>query len=163
LIQKQTTLPKRIIRSALNGVLVQEKDTKVEGQEDFKVVTKVAPTAAEIEDLIFANKIVKHTKSNTIVYAKNKQLCASGVGQTSRVDATKQAIEKAQSFGFDLKGAVMSSDAFFPFPDCVELAHNAGITAVVQPGGSIKDQLSIDYCDNNNMAMIMTGTRHFKH
>ena len=117
----------------------------------------------ELEDLLFASKLCKHTKSNTIVLAKNKQLCASGTGQTSRVDALNQAIHKAQSFNFDLNGAVMASDAFFPFPDCVEIANNAGITAVIQPGGSIKDQLSIDYCNENNMAMVMTGTRHFKH
>lgn len=163
LIQKQTELPKKQIRTALNGVLVQDKDLKVETAEDFKPVTEKKPTAQEIEDLIFANKLVKHTKSNTIIFAKNKQLYASGVGQTSRVDATKQAIDKAKEFGFDLQGAVMSSDAFFPFPDCVELASKAGITAVVQPGGSIKDQLSIDFCNNNGIAMVMTGTRHFKH
>ena len=163
LIQKQTELPKKQIRTALNGVLVQDKDLKVETAEDFKPVTEKKPTTQEIEDLIFANKLVKHTKSNTIIFAKNKQLYASGVGQTSRVDATKQAIDKAKEFGFDLQGAVMSSDAFFPFPDCVELASKAGITAVVQPGGSIKDQLSIDFCNNNGIAMVMTGTRHFKH
>ncbi|MBT8319213.1 MAG: bifunctional phosphoribosylaminoimidazolecarboxamide formyltransferase/IMP cyclohydrolase PurH, partial [Gramella sp.] len=112
---------------------------------------------------VFASKICKHTKSNTIVLAKNKQLCASGTGQTSRVDALTQSIEKARSFEFDLYGAVMASDAFFPFPDCVEIAGNAGITAVIQPGGSIKDQLSIDYCNENNISMVMTGTRHFKH
>jgi phosphoribosylaminoimidazolecarboxamide formyltransferase/IMP cyclohydrolase len=125
--------------------------------------TNKQPSPSEIEDLLFASKLCKHTKSNTIVLAKNKQLCASGTGQTSRVDALNQAIHKAQSFNFDLKGAVMASDAFFPFPDCVEIANNAGITAVIQPGGSIKDQLSIDYCNENNMAMVMTGTRHFKH
>jgi phosphoribosylaminoimidazolecarboxamide formyltransferase/IMP cyclohydrolase len=129
----------------------------------MKTVTKKAPTASEIEDMIFANKIVKHSKSNSIVLAKNKQLCASGVGQTSRVDALKQAVEKAGNFQFDLNGAVMASDAFFPFPDCVEIAKNAGVTAVVQPGGSIKDQESVDYCDNNGVAMVMTGFRHFKH
>jgi phosphoribosylaminoimidazolecarboxamide formyltransferase/IMP cyclohydrolase len=112
---------------------------------------------------LFASKICKHTKSNTIVLAKNKQLCASGTGQTSRVDALNQAIHKAKSFHFDLKGAVMASDAFFPFPDCVEIANQAGVTAVIQPGGSIKDQLSIDYCNENNVAMVFTGTRHFKH
>ena len=117
----------------------------------------------ELEDLLFASKIGKHTKSNTIVLAKNKQLCASGTGQTSRVDALKQAIHKATSFGFDLSGAVMASDAFFPFPDCVEIADQSGITSVIQPGGSIKDQLSVDYCNENDMSMVMTGTRHFKH
>lgn len=163
LVQKNAKLPTRQVRSVLNGVLVQDKDLKVEGAEDMKTVTKKAPTASEIEDMIFANKIVKHSKSNSIVLAKNKQLCASGVGQTSRVDALKQAVEKAGNFQFDLNGAVMASDAFFPFPDCVEIAKNAGITAVVQPGGSIKDQESVDYCDNNGVAMVMTGFRHFKH
>lgn len=163
LVQKDTKLPNRQVRSVLNGVLVQDKDQKVEGAEDMKTVTKKAPTASEIEDMIFANKIVKHSKSNSIVLAKNKQLCASGVGQTSRVDALKQAVEKAGNFHFDLNGAVMASDAFFPFPDCVEIAKNAGVTAVVQPGGSIKDQESVDYCDNNGVAMVMTGFRHFKH
>lgn len=163
LVQKDTKLPSRQVRSVLNGVLVQDKDQKVEGAEDMKTVTKKAPTASEIEDMIFANKIVKHSKSNSIVLAKNKQLCASGVGQTSRVDALKQAVEKAGNFQFDLNGAVMASDAFFPFPDCVEIAKNAGVTAVVQPGGSIKDQESVDYCDNNGVAMVMTGFRHFKH
>jgi phosphoribosylaminoimidazolecarboxamide formyltransferase/IMP cyclohydrolase len=156
-------LPTKQVRSVLNGVLVQEKDLKVETPEDMKTVTKKAPSQSEIEDMIFANKIVKHSKSNSIVLAKNKQLCASGVGQTSRVDALKQAVEKAGNFQFDLNGAVMASDAFFPFPDCVEIAKNAGITAVVQPGGSIKDNESIDYCNNNDMAMVMTGFRHFKH
>ena len=163
LIQKQIELPTRQIRTALNGVLIQDKDTQVESIEDFKTVTEKEPTLQEIDDLIFANKIVKHTKSNTIVFAKGKQLYASGVGQTSRVDATKQAIDKAAAFGFDLQGAVMASDAFFPFPDCVELASQAGITAVIQPGGSIKDQLSIDFCNENGIAMVMTGFRHFKH
>jgi phosphoribosylaminoimidazolecarboxamide formyltransferase/IMP cyclohydrolase len=116
-----------------------------------------------MEDLIFASKLCKHTKSNTIVLAKNRQLCASGTGQTSRVDALNQAIHKAKTFKFDLVGAVMASDAFFPFPDCVEISHKNGITSVIQPGGSIKDELSIDYCNENEMAMVMTGTRHFKH
>jgi len=165
LVQKsssETTTPFQY-RSALNGLLMQDKDTKVELADDLKVVTKKVPTAAEIEDLIFANKLVKHTKSNAIVLAKNKQLVASGTGQTSRVDALKQAIEKAKSFHFDLKGAVMASDAFFPFPDCVEIAHNAGISAVIQPGGSIRDNESIAYCDEHHMAMVFTGVRHFKH
>lgn len=165
LVQKsssKTTTPFQY-RSALNGLLMQDKDTKVELADDLKVVTKKVPTAAEIEDLIFANKLVKHTKSNAIVLAKNKQLVASGTGQTSRVDALKQAIEKAKTFHFDLKGAVMASDAFFPFPDCVEIAHNAGISAVIQPGGSIRDNESIAYCDDHNMAMVFTGVRHFKH
>ena len=126
-------------------------------------MTVKRPTAPEIEDLLFANKIVKNSKSNAITLVKNKQLCASGVGQTSRVDALKQAIEKAKSFGFDLNGAVMASDAFFPFPDCVEIADKAGITAVIQPGGSIKDNLSVEYCDEHGMSMVKTGVRHFKH
>ncbi len=113
--------------------------------------------------MLFANKIVKHSKSNAIVLAKNKQLIASGIGQTSRVDALRQAIEKAGSFNFDLKGAVMASDAFFPFADCVEIAHAAGIDAVIQPGGSVRDNDSIEYCNNNDMAMVTTGIRHFKH
>jgi phosphoribosylaminoimidazolecarboxamide formyltransferase/IMP cyclohydrolase len=147
----------------LNGVLVQDKNTSIQTAADLKTATTKAPTSTEVEDLLFANKLVKNTKSNAIVLAKNKQLCASGVGQTSRVDSLKQAIEKAKSFGFDLQGAVMASDAFFPFPDCVEIAHDAGITAVVQPGGSVKDDLSVEYCNNNNVAMVMTGIRHFKH
>lgn len=163
LIQKETELPREQVKTCLNGVLVQDKDNKTDTAEDLKNATNNKPTDEELSDLLFASKICKHTKSNTIVLAKNKQLCASGTGQTSRVDALKQSIEKARSFNFDLKGAVMASDAFFPFPDCVEIAGNAGITAVIQPGGSIKDQLSIDYCNQNNIAMVMTGTRHFKH
>ena len=150
-------------RSLLNGVLWQEKDNSTQSAEDMKPVTPRIPAKAEFVDLVFANKLVKHSKSNTIVIAKDNQLCASGVGQTSRVDALKQAIEKAKTFGFDLKGAVMASDAFFPFADCVEIAHNAGITAVVQPGGSVRDQESIDYCSSSGMAMVFTGIRHFKH
>lgn len=163
LILNDVNLPEKQIRTCLNGLLVQDKDNVTDSAEILKTVTKVGPTEEEIEDLLFASKICKHTKSNTIVLAKNKQLCASGTGQTSRVDALKQAIEKAQSFEFDLTGAVMASDAFFPFPDCVEIAKNAGITAVIQPGGSIKDELSINYCDANNMSMVFTGIRHFKH
>ncbi len=163
LIQKGTELPKDQVRTCLNGVLVQEKDLKTDALEDLQQATSNKPSEEELSDMIFASKICKHTKSNTIVLAKNKQLCASGTGQTSRVDALKQSIEKARSFKFDLKGAVMASDAFFPFPDCVEIAGNEGITAVIQPGGSIKDQLSIDYCNENNIAMVMTGARHFKH
>ncbi|HRS42022.1 MAG TPA: bifunctional phosphoribosylaminoimidazolecarboxamide formyltransferase/IMP cyclohydrolase [Dysgonamonadaceae bacterium] len=150
-------------RSALNGILAQEKDASVQSISDMKVVTRTEPILAEMEDLVFANKIVKHTKSNAIVLAKNKQLIASGTGQTSRVDALKQAIEKAESFHFDLHGAVMASDAFFPFPDCVQIAHEAGITAVVQPGGSVRDNESIDYCNNHGVGMVVTGIRHFKH
>ncbi len=161
--QKQVKLASKSFRTLLNGVIEQDKDLKTETRADMQTITKVAPTTDELRDLEFANKIVKHTKSNTIVLAKNNVLIASGVGQTSRVDALKQAIAKANSFGFDLKGSVMASDAFFPFPDCVEIAHNAGITAVIQPGGSIKDKESVAYCDANGMAMVMTGTRHFKH
>lgn len=163
LVQKEIDLPKIQIRSCLNGNLVQDKDLKTDAGEDLITATKTAPTAEQIEDLLFASKICKHTKSNTIVFAKGKQLLASGTGQTSRVDALKHSIEKARSFNFDLNGAVMASDAFFPFPDCVEIAGNAGIKAVIQPGGSIKDQLSIDYCDQYRIAMVITGTRHFKH
>ncbi len=163
LIINEVELPQINVRTCLNGVLVQDKDNVTDSKSHLKTVTNSAPTADEIEDLLFASKICKHTKSNTIVFAKNKQLCASGTGQTSRVDALKQAIEKATSFEFDLTGAVMASDAFFPFPDCVEIANKAGITAVIQPGGSIKDELSINYCNDNNMAMVFTGIRHFKH
>ena len=163
LIQKKMTLADKAFRTLLNGVIEQDKDLKTEVESDLKLATIKAPTAREIKDLLFANKLVKHTKSNTIVIAKNGQLLASGTGQTSRVDALKQALAKALSFGFDIKGAVMSSDAFFPFPDCVEIAHKAGITAVVQPGGSIKDKESIAYCDANGVSMMFTGTRHFKH
>jgi phosphoribosylaminoimidazolecarboxamide formyltransferase / IMP cyclohydrolase len=161
--KKNYQFPVRQFRSALNGVLEQDKDLKSEKPSDLKVVTQMSPSELEIEDLLFANKIVKHTKSNAIVLVKNKQLCASGTGQTSRVDALKQSIAKAQEFGFDLKGAVMASDAFFPFADSVELAHRAGITAVVQPGGSVRDQDSVDYCNKNQMSMVFTGFRHFKH
>ncbi len=150
-------------RSILNGALVQERDLKCETAEDLTPVTSTPVSPDQIEDLFFANKIVKHSKSNAIVLAKGKQLYASGVGQTSRVDALKQAIAKAQSFGFDLKGAVMASDAFFPFPDCVEIAHQAGVDAVIQPGGSIRDQESVEYCNANGVAMAVTGFRHFKH
>lgn len=163
LILKDNKLPAKQFRSLLNGVLEQDKDLRVENKDDMKVLTKLAPSDEVIEDLIFANKIVKHTKSNAIVLAKNKQLIASGVGQTSRVDALNQAIEKARSFEFDLNGAVLASDAFFPFPDCVEIAAKAGITDVIQPGGSIKDQDSIDSCDKNGLSMVATGCRHFKH
>ncbi|WP_418509204.1 bifunctional phosphoribosylaminoimidazolecarboxamide formyltransferase/IMP cyclohydrolase [Corallibacter sp.] len=163
LIQNDIELPKTTVRSCLNGVLVQDRDNITDALSDLSEATNNKPSKSELEDLIFASKICKHTKSNTIVLAKNKQLCASGTGQTSRVDALNQAIHKAQSFNFDLKGSVMASDAFFPFPDCVEIADKAGVTAVIQPGGSIKDQLSIDYCNENNVAMVFTGTRHFKH
>jgi len=163
LVQKDTLLPPSTYRSCLNGILVQDRDSKTDVAEELELITTKKPTAQEIEDLIFASKICKHTKSNTIVLAKNGQLLASGTGQTSRVDALNHAIEKAKHFDFDLNGAVMASDAFFPFPDCVEIAHKAGVKTVLQPGGSIKDKLSIDYCNENEMSMVFTGTRHFKH
>lgn len=163
LIQNEVSLPEKQVRTCLNGILVQEKDNVTDTKEILKTVTITEPSQQEVEDLLFASKICKHTKSNTIVFAKNKQLFASGTGQTSRVDALRQAVEKANSFGFDLNGAVMASDAFFPFPDCVELAKKAGVTAVIQPGGSIKDELSINYCNENKVAMVFTGVRHFKH
>jgi len=163
LIQKTTVLPIQNVRTALNGLLVQDKDCITDAVEDFNYATNTKPSDTELKDLLFASKICKHTKSNTIVFTKNNQLLASGTGQTSRVDALTQAIEKANNFGFDLNGAVMASDAFFPFPDCVEIAEKAGIKSVIQPGGSIKDQLSIDYCNANNVSMVLTGTRHFKH
>jgi len=161
--QKHQVLPQWQIRTVLNGIIRQERDSKVETAQELKTVTKWQPTEAEIKDLLFANKLVKHTKSNAIVLAKDEQLLASGTGQTSRVDALKQAIAKAKHFGFDLQGAVMASDAFFPFPDCVEIAHQAGIRAVIQPGGSVRDQESIDFCDAHEMKMVFTGYRHFKH
>ena len=163
LIQKSVELPKTTVRTCLNGILVQDKDTITDALSDLTYTTHNKPTESELNDLIFSSKICKHTKSNTIVLAKNRQLIASGTGQTSRVDALNQAIHKAHSFKFDLNGAVMASDAFFPFPDCVEIAKDAGISAVIQPGGSIKDTLSIDYCNANEVAMVFTGTRHFKH
>jgi len=150
-------------KSLLNGVIVQDTDIKAETPTDFISKTTKTPTESQMSDLAFANKLVKHLKSNTIVLARDNQLLGMGCGQTSRVDACKQAIAKAGVMGFDLKGAVMASDAFFPFPDCVELAHQSGIAAVVQPGGSIKDNLSIDYCNENDLAMVFTGVRHFKH
>ena len=161
--QNKLTSSKYMFRSILNGILHQTSDLKTDSIDDMKVKTKNHPSQSQYSDLIFASKICKHTKSNTIVFVKNKQLLSSGVGQTSRVDAAKQAIEKAKKFGLDLKDGVMASDAFFPFPDCVKLAHQAGISSVIQPGGSIKDQLSIDYCNNNNISMVFTGIRHFKH
>ncbi len=163
LVRKDAKFPKLQFHSLLNGVQFQERDLDIETKSDLKVVTEKAPSEIEIEDMLFANKIVKNSKSNTIVLAKGRQLLASGVGQTSRVDALKQAIEKAKNFGFDLHGAVMASDAFFPFPDCVEIADNEGITAVIQPGGSVRDQLSFDYCNDHGLAMVTTGIRHFKH
>jgi phosphoribosylaminoimidazolecarboxamide formyltransferase/IMP cyclohydrolase len=163
LIQNEVELPNKQVRTCLNGLLIQERNNITDNKADLKTVTTTSPSEQEIEDLIFASKVCKNTKSNTIVFAKNGTLIASGTGQTSRVDALVQAVEKAKAFGFDLRGASMASDAFFPFPDCVQLAKEAGITAVIQPGGSIKDQLSIDYCNQNKLAMVFTGTRHFKH
>ncbi len=163
LVLNEVELPSRQVRTCLNGLLIQDRNNITDTKEHLKTVTITEPTASEIEDLIFASKICKNTKSNTIVFAKNGTLISSGTGQTSRVDALVQAVDKAKTFGFDLTGASMASDAFFPFPDCVELAKKAGITAVIQPGGSIKDELSINYCNENNLAMVFTGTRHFKH
>ena len=160
---KEDQYKKVLVKTALNGYLVEDRDMHTESADDFKVVTKAAPNQREIDDMIFANKVVKHSRSNAITLAKDGQLCASGIGQTSRVDALRQAIEKARSFGFDLHGAVLASDAFFPFDDCVKLAHEAGITAIVQPGGSVRDQESIDCCDQFEISMVFTGYRHFKH
>jgi|TARA_B110000263_G_scaffold167279_1_gene145676 phosphoribosylaminoimidazolecarboxamide formyltransferase/IMP cyclohydrolase len=161
--QKNINLPKTQFRTILSGVLFQDKDLITDDLSIMKTVTKKAPSKEELENLVFASKVCKHTKSNTIVFANNKQLLASGVGQTSRVDALKQAVNKAKNFNMNLVGSVMASDAFFPFPDCVELAKKSGVSSVIQPGGSIKDNLSIDYCDENDLSMIMTSTRHFKH
>jgi len=165
IILKLNSYPKKdkLLRTCLNGTLIQTSDNITDSEEILNYPTNIKPNKEQIEDLLFASKISKNTKSNTIVLVKNKQLLASGTGQTSRVDALNQAIEKAQKFGFDLKGACMASDAFFPFPDCVEIAHKKGINSVIQPGGSIKDKLSIDYCNNNKIAMVFTGIRHFKH
>lgn len=161
--RKPLTLPNIQFRSLLNGVIEQDRDIKIEEEKDLQVVTNRKPTTEEIKDMIFANKVVKHCKSNAIVLAKNQQLIANGIGQTSRVDALKQAIVKAKNFGFSLEGCVMASDAFFPFPDCVEIAFNEGIMAVIQPGGSIRDNESIEFCNRHNMTMVFTGIRHFKH
>jgi len=163
LIQRKPLNEQVQFKSLLNGVIEQDADLKTDSKADLKVVTKVSPSAEQVDALLFASKIAKHTKSNTIVLAVEGQLLASGVGQTSRVDALRQAIEKAKAFNLSLKGAVMASDAFFPFPDCVEIADKEGINAVIQPGGSVRDQDSIDYCDAHGMAMVFTGTRHFKH
>jgi len=163
LVQKEAQLPQIQFKTLLNGVIAQDRDTNTETAAELRTVTQRAPTETETEALLFANKLVKHTKSNTIILANDGQLFASGVGQTSRVDALRQAIEKAKSFGFNLSEAVMASDAFFPFPDCVEIAHQAGIKAVIQPGGSVKDKDSIAYCDANGVAMVFTGVRHFLH
>lgn len=163
LVNEQDLRTAKKFRSMLGGVLVQERDSSVEIADSLIPVTNRVANDTEVRDMIFANKIVKHSKSNAIVLAKNSVLIASGIGQTSRVDALKQAIEKARNFGFSLEGAVMASDAYFPFPDCVEIAHNAGITAVIQPGGSVRDPESIEYCNNNHVAMVITNKRHFKH
>ena len=163
LIRKEAKTCPMQFRSLLNGALMQEKDLSIQTAADLEPMTDKQPTSQEVEDLLFANKLVKHSKSNAITLVKNKQLCASGIGQTSRVDSLKQAIEKANAFEFDLKGAVMASDAFFPFPDCVEIADKAGITAVIQPGGSVNDKLSVEYCNAHGLAMVKTGVRHFKH
>ena len=163
LIQKSKELNTFQFRSLLNGVIGQDRDATSESSAQMKTVTNTVPDSRQLADLEFANKVVKHTKSNAIVLVKNRQLIASGTGQTSRVDALKQAIEKAGQFQFDLAGSVMASDAFFPFPDCMEIAHHAGISAIIQPGGSMKDQDSIDYCNQHHVAMVMTGVRHFKH
>ena len=161
--RKAIAASKQRIRTILGGVLVQDADSKVETAEDLKLVSGDNLSDSLVADLLFANKIVKHSKSNAIVLARNGQLIASGVGQTSRVDALRHAIEKAASFGFDLKGAVMASDAFFPFADCVETAHQAGVDAVIQPGGSIRDTDSVAFCRDHGMTMVMTGFRHFRH
>jgi phosphoribosylaminoimidazolecarboxamide formyltransferase/IMP cyclohydrolase len=161
--QKSFDFQAEQFRSVMNGILWQDKDLKQEGPEDLKVVTNRQPSDEELADLLWANRLVKHTKSNAIVLVKNRQLLGSGTGQTSRVDALKQAIEKAHHFGFDLNGAVMASDAFFPFADSVELAYKAGIRSVIQPGGSVRDQDTIDFCNENDVAMVFTGIRHFKH
>ena len=163
LLRKKEELPVKQFRSLLNGVLVQDKDMSIQDRLELEPMTKKVPDNREIEDLLFANKLVKHSKSNAIILVKDRQLCAGGIGQTSRVDALKQAIEKANTFHFDLHGAVMASDAFFPFPDCVEIADKAGIKAIIQPGGSVNDALSVDYCDAHGLSMVKTGVRHFKH
>jgi len=163
LVRQPVELPVKQFKTLLNGVIEQDKDLVIEGPADMKTVTERQPTEQELKDLFLANKITKNTKSNAIVLVKNSQMLASGVGQTSRVDALRQALAKAEAFGFDVKGAVMASEAFFPFPDCVEIAADAGITAVLQPGGSIKDQLSIDMANQKGISMVTTGVRHFKH
>jgi phosphoribosylaminoimidazolecarboxamide formyltransferase/IMP cyclohydrolase len=161
--QKEVLTTRKQFKSLLNGVIEQDRDLKTDGPEDLTVVTKTIPTEEQMKAMVFASKVCKHTKSNTIVLANNGQMLASGVGQTSRVDALKQAISKAKVFGFDLRGAVMASDAFFPFSDSVEIAHDEGIVSVIQPGGSVRDKDSVEFCDKNDMAMVFTGIRHFKH
>ena len=163
LLKKNFDFPKKIFRSCLNGSIQQTRDNHTDSIENLDYVTNLKPSKNQIEDLLFGSKISKHTKSNTIVLVKNKQLLGSGTGQTSRVDALRQAIEKSKKFKFDLKNAVMISDAFFPFPDCVEIAQKEGINSILQPGGSINDHLSINYCNKNNLSMVFSGIRHFKH
>jgi phosphoribosylaminoimidazolecarboxamide formyltransferase/IMP cyclohydrolase len=164
LVKVKSAAPQHFrVRSVLNGILIQERDHHTDAPEDLNVVTTTVPTTDQIADMLYASAIGKHTKSNTIVLVKDRRLLAAGTGQTSRVDALQQAIHKAKSFGLSLDGAVMASDAFFPFPDCVEIAYLAGITAVIQPGGSVKDDLSVQYCNEHGVAMVMTGFRHFKH
>ena len=163
LIQKKNNLKNFQLKTCLNGVIAQDKDLITDSKKDFNFVTSLKPSESESQDLLFASKICKHTKSNTIVLVKNMQLISSGTGQTSRVDALKQAIEKGLNFNFNLRNSVMASDAFFPFPDCVEIANSQGIKSIIQPGGSIKDKLSIDFCNENKMSMVFTGIRHFKH
>ena len=160
---KKQTPPSRMVRSCLNGTLVQERDVLNVGQADLTYPTQLKPSESEVRDMLFADKLVKNTKSNAIILVKEGRLLSSGTGQTSRVDALQQAIVKAKAFNIDLNGAIMASDAFFPFPDCVEIAANEGIKTVIQPGGSIKDQLSIDKADELKVAMAFTGVRHFKH
>lgn len=161
--QNSTDLQPTIFRTVLNGIVLQTRDTVSVTVSDMKIVTHRYPGSDEVENLIWANRVVKHTKSNAVVIAKGRQLCGIGTGQTSRVDAVKQAIGKANDFGFDLNGAVMASDAFFPFSDSVELAQKAGITAIIQPGGSLRDGETIDFCNEHNLSMVFTGYRHFKH
>ncbi|MCZ8217174.1 MAG: bifunctional phosphoribosylaminoimidazolecarboxamide formyltransferase/IMP cyclohydrolase, partial [Cyclobacteriaceae bacterium] len=163
LLQKEKLQGTKQFKTLLNGVIAQDLDLKTDAESDLKVMTERAPSQAEVKALLFASKVAKHTKSNTIVLAVDGQLLASGVGQTSRVDALKQALDKAKSFNFDVKGSVMASDAFFPFADCVEIAQQHGIVAVIQPGGSVRDQDSVNFCNRHQMAMVFTGIRHFKH
>ena len=163
LIQKNNFITKKSFRTILNGILEQDIDTIKNDNSNWKNVTKKIPTKDELKDLHFANKIVKNSKSNAIVLVKNKQMISSGVGQTSRIDSLNFALEKAIKFGFKIEGSVMASDAFFPFPDCVEIASKAGISSIIQPGGSLKDNLSIETCDLNNISMVFSGIRHFYH
>jgi len=161
--QKMFDFPGMQFKSLLNGVLVQDRNTRSANEAELQFVTEIKPTSAQVADLLFAEKIVKHLKSNGIALVKDNQLIGCGTGQTSRVDALNQAIAKARVFGFSTTGSVMASEAFFPFPDCVEIAHKAGVAAVIQPGGSVRDKESIEYCNANGVAMVITGIRHFKH